>query len=77
MEAERARAALATAVRDDDADDARARVGDDADDDESSQRNVRAIARGVRCRGRGRDAAKEGMKATPRRGTRGKRATNR
>ena len=57
MEAERARVALATAVRDDDADDARARVGDDADDDESSQRNVRAIARAA-CGDEGEDATR-------------------
>jgi hypothetical protein len=57
MEAERARVALATAVRDDDADDARARVGDDADDDESSQRNVRAIARAA-CGAEGEDATR-------------------
>jgi len=57
MDAERARAALATAVRDDDADDARARDEREEGDDESSQRNVRAIARAA-CGAEGEDATR-------------------
>ena len=54
MDAERARAALATAVRDDDA---RARDEREEGDDESSQRNVRAIARAA-CGAEGEDATR-------------------